>query len=331
MTKNNIKEYTLRNEHIEVSFVNLGASITRFIDLSSDINIVLSYDDYNMYNHNSFYFGCIIGRNSGRIENASISLADHNIDLSKNFLDKHQLHGGFNGFHTLFFAETINENSITFTATSKDGEDGYPGNVKLEVRYQLVKNELHITYEAQTDQETIINLTNHTYFNLNLNKEASIVNHQLRLYADYYLALEGDMMPKHVTHVENTPLDFRKSKLIGKDINLEDPQLKLGNGYDHPFLINKKEAINHVAELRCDQLTLNVYSDQDAVIFYSGNFLDSTVFIQDNIKNNYRCGLCLETQGIPNSMHIDQFKERNIYNKEKNYKQRTIWKLDNNN
>lgn len=330
--KNNqiVKEFTLKNEYIEVSFINVGASITRFIDLKSGINVVLGYNDYQIYTENPNYFGCVVGRNAGRIENGVFCLDNKKIELSKNFLGKHQLHSGLNGFQRKTFTEIMNEDSISMIAVSNDGEEGFPGCVRLKVTYQLIDNEFHIKYEAKSDQHTIINLTNHTYFNLNRDKEKSIVNHNLLLNADFFLELDPEMIPKRSKSVIKTPFDFRKSKLIGRDLDETNEQIKIGNGYDHPFLLNKNQSFNHVSQLSVDNLTLDVYSDQDAVIVYTGNFLDGSTSISDEKKANYRCAVCLETQGIPNSMHIKTFKDKNYYQKDESYRQHTVWKLQNN-
>lgn len=312
-----MKEYVLKNDFLEVHFVNYGASITKLIDLKTKRNLVLAYDDMELYKYNPNYFGCVVGRNAGRIENSLLKIYDKRYLLSRNFLDKHQLHSGENGFHQKYFTEKIGNDYIKFTAISHNGEDGFPGNVTLTVTYRLVKNELHLEYEAKSDQMTIINLTNHNYFNLNQDKTKSIENHHLVLNCDHYIELDEEMIPKKVKSVDNTVLDFRKGKLIGKDIN--NDALKLTGGYDHPFIINKND-LNFVASINNEDIKLDVYSNQDAVIFYSGNFLEGDAF---------RTGLCLETQGIPNSANIENYETKNIYQKDELYYQHTIWKVIN--
>ncbi len=279
------------------------------------------------YIKNPNYFGCIVGRNAGRIQNSEILLDGKIVTLSKNFLDKHQLHSGYQGFQFQYFEAIINKHQITFLATSQDNEDGFPGNITLKVIYRLVKNELQINYEAVSDQETIINMTNHAYFNLSVDKTQSVENHLLQINAKKYLELDSEMIPKSVSDVAETPFDFRNTKLIGKDIDKDNTQLKIANGYDHPFLINKENKLNPVASLSLNKTTLEVYTNQDALVLYTGNFLDSTSMIENHKTANYRCAVCLETQGIPNSGNLAPFKQKNIYHKGSIYTQTTIWKI----
>lgn len=304
-----MKEYILKNEYLEARFINYGASIISLVDLKTKREMVLSYDKKEMYIVNPNYFGCVVGRNAGRIEQGLIIVNDRKYQLTRNFLDKHQLHSGFNGFQTKYFQEEAGNDYIKFTSISSDMEDGFPGNVKLIVTYRLLDNELNIEYEAESDKDTIISITNHSYFNLNLDKNSNIENHHLFLNCDNYIELDEEMIPKKITPVDNTPFDFRGGKLIGKDICEKNKQLIIANGYDHPYLINKSEDINFVALLSNEDLKLEIYSTQDAVVFYAGNFLDK-----------FRCGLCLETQGVP-------FFEKNIYQKKEKFYQKTIWKV----
>src|SRR5690554_5077728 len=234
-----MKEYIIKNDYIEAAFVNMGASIIRLVDLKTKRNIILSYDDKEMYVDNPNYFGCVVGRNAGRIEKGLLKINGKKYQLSLNFLDKHQLHSGNNGFQTKYFTEEVGRDYIKFTAKSSDQDEGFPGNLQLVVTYRLIKNELHIKYEAISDKDTIINITNHNYFNLNNDKTTNIENHYLTLNCDKYMEIDEEMIPKKIKSVENTSFDFREGKLIGKDINHNKEQIKIANGFDHPFLINK--------------------------------------------------------------------------------------------
>ncbi|ERJ13096.1 aldose epimerase family protein [Haloplasma contractile] len=312
-----VREYTISNDRISVSILNIGATITKFIDLGTNNNIVLNYKDYKEYINDRHVLGSIVGRNAGRIQNGILNIDGRDYHLSKNFLDKHQLHGGRNGFHKKYFEAIPTEDGIKFTAFSEDGEEGFPGNVKLEVIYRLEKNELHLIYKGVSDQKTLLNFTNHSYFNLNLDSDIPITNHELLLNCDRYLRNNDEMIPTKTMPVQGTPLDFTKFKLIGTDIKSEFEQIKKTYGFDQPFLINRKSGINHVAHLQLSEAHLDVYSDQEAVVVYTGNYL----------KKRYT-GICFETQGIPNSPHINEYKTRNLYDRNQTYKQHTIWVLN---
>lgn len=323
-----VKRLTLENESIEFSCLNIGASITCFRERSTGINAVLAYKDPKKYLTNPNYFGCVIGRSSGRIKNAELSIDGKIYQLSKNFISKHNLHTGFHGFQTkMFDVITLNDNKIVLKAISKSGEDGFPGQVTLTITYALTDHELHISYDATCDQKTIINITNHAYFNLNV-KNDTILDHELMVNADYYFMLDEEMIPVKPHSVDGSPFDFRKKQNIGEVLTKLHPQLEIAKGIDHPFIINKAtHEMNPVARLNNDRLALEIFSDQDAVIVYSGNFLEGIHEIEDGEYDFWRSAICLETQGIPNSQYISGFEDRNIYELGLPYKQRTIWRL----
>lgn len=322
-----IKEYTLKNDKLEVSFINLGATITKIIDLESGIDIIAGHNDLESYKDNLGYMNTVIGRNSGRI--TSFILDDTPFTLTKNIDNLYQLHGGYNGFHTKYFTAVPREKQITFVSASVDKEDGYHGDVIFWITYKLVDDELHLIYSAETNKKTILSFTQHAYFNLSGNLNNNILNHELYINADKYLKIDEDLLPYDKAEVKDTPLDFTKPKLIGDDINSEFDQIKFANGFDHPYLINKKNVVNHVATLKSLEsgLILDVYSDQDCIVFYSGNFIDNAYNLKGNIIGKKHNALCLETQGIPNSINIKEFKDRNIFTKENPYHQYTMWKI----
>lgn len=327
----NIQQYTLQNEFIKLSFINIGATITEFVNLSSGINIIMGHHDINSYLINNIgYMNSTIGRHSGRLTDFLLDGTKYKIN--KNINNYYQLHGGINGFNSKIFQAKLYDNQIKFLATSIDGEEGFPGEVNLTVTYELVDDELHITYEAISSKKTIMSFTNHAYFNLTGNPHKTILDHELFINANYYLELDETMIPVKLATVNNTPLDFRKSKRISTDINKDFHQLQIAGGFDHPFLLNKSKnnGLEWVAKLSSieSNLALDIYSTQEAVVFYSGNMMNSDQTLQNSIPAKKHNALCLETQGIPNSINIGGFKHKNIYDPHETYYQKTIWKLN---
>ncbi len=325
-----VYEYSLSNDKISVSFINIGASIVSFKDLGKKIDIIVSHDDKKMYLTNPGYLGSITGRHAGRIKDAKFIIDDETYHVPKNFLDKHHLHGGDQGFSFKYFEATLLKNSIKFKATSPHMEAGYPGSIKLEVIYTIKDNELHIEYSATTDKKTILELTNHAYFNLDGSTKEGIKDHLLSINADDYLVIDDELIPLKKASVKNTPFDFRKFKSIGKDLTCDEKQLKTTNGYDTQLIINKKvNEFVHAATLKSNKtnLQLDIFSDQDVLVLYTGNYLDETYQFDNGQKGYPYAAICLESQGIPNSINMKEYKDRDIYTKNTPYKQHTVWKL----
>ncbi|NLD27080.1 MAG: galactose mutarotase [Acholeplasmataceae bacterium] len=322
-----IREYVLKNEKLEAHFINIGACITKLIDLETGINVIVGHQDLHVYaEENPGYMNACIGRNAGRIKD--FLLGGKIIRPTKNINNFYQLHGGFNGFNKKDFAVETEGNWIRFSATSIDGEEGYPGNVKFSLTYTLINDELHLEYEAISDKKTLMSYTNHAYFNLN-GDAGTIMDHELYLNADRYFMLDRHMLPYKAVTVDQTPLDFRKAKIISRDADVDFEQLELAGGFDHPFLIRKTEDFNHVARVKSHHtnLVLDVFSTEDAVVFYAGNMISSSCVLNNSVVGHKHAGLCLETQGVPNSPNIAEFKERNIYEPGQKYYQKTVWKL----
>lgn len=323
-----MKKYLLKNEFLEAHFLDVGACITQLVDLKSGINVIVGHEDLNVYREgNPGYMNAVIGRNSGRI--MDFRLDGERVEVTKNVNGLYQLHGGFKGFNTKEFAVETGEDWIRFSATAEDGEEGYPGNVRFSITYSLHGGELHLDYEAVADKKTILNFTNHAYFNLNGDPRKSILNHELWLNADRYLMLDENFMPCQAASVEGTPLDFRKMKPIGRDIDADFEQLRIAGGFDHPYLVNKAGELTHVATLRSPLtgLVLEVHSDADAVVFYAGNMMDENQKVVGGVAGYKNMALCLETQGVPNSLNIPEFADRNIFNPGETFRQKTVWKI----
>ena len=333
-----VDKYILSNQQgMEISIINYGGIITSWS--AKDKNgiyedIVLGYNELSEYEKESPYFGAIIGRYGNRIAKGKFSIEGKEYTLAVNNGENH-LHGGMKGFDKVVWnAETISTDSsvsLILTYLSKDMEEGYPGNLEVEVAYTLNnEDELSVTYKATTDKTTVINLTQHSYFNLSANFNNTILNHELILNSDSFLPVDNTLIPTgEFRDVTNTPFDFRTSKTIGQQIDEEDPQLKNGLGYDHCWVLNEQDkGVRFVASAFEPQSRrfLEVFSDEPGIQFYSGNFLDGTLPSKNNDSYGFRSGFCLETQHFPDSPNNKNFPSV-ILRPEEEYNSQTIFKL----
>jgi aldose 1-epimerase len=311
-----IHSYTLVNDHgIEITAINYGCIITKIItpDKAGNYeNIVLGYDSFAEYEKNPAFFGAVCGRVAGRIKGGVFELDGQEYSLVKNDNGNH-LHGGSKGFDKVIWDAEIIENAleigVQFSYVSPDGEEGYPGNLTIKVAYMLNnENELSIHYSAHTDQKTLLNVTNHSYFNLSGNLKRDILSHSLKIKSDRFLELGEDLVPTgNFLDVENTPFDFREERIIETGAMSDHPQnLLAGNGYDHPFLLSK----NHDNEILLKDpesgRTLTIESDEVGVVLYSGNSLSTGSEIRGT-QSRKHLGICLETQGLPDAIHHPHF------------------------
>ena len=333
-----VDKYKLSNRQgMEVSIINYGGIITSWT--AKDKNgvyedIVLGYNELSEYEKETPYFGAIIGRFANRIAKGKFSIEGKEYTLAVNNGENH-LHGGIKGFDkAVWDAETRltdSSASLILKYLSKDMEEGYPGNLELEVVYTLNNDdELSVTFKAITDKTTVINLTQHSYFNLSANFHNTIVNHELILNSDAFLPVDKTLIPTgEFRDVTNTPFDFRTPKTIGQQIDEEDLQLKNGYGYDHCWVLNEPDiGVRFVASAFEPQSRrhLEVFSDQPGIQFYSGNFLDGTLPSKNNGSYEFRSGFCLETQHFPDSPNHKNFPSV-ILRPEEEYKSQTIFKL----
>jgi len=313
-----ITEFTLTNRNgLEMKVINYGCAITslKVPDRNGVLgNIVLGFDHLDGYVSTHQHIGCIAGRYANRIAHGKFSLDGKEYTLATNS-PPHHLHGGVNGFARIVFAaEEINDASgvgIRFTHLSPDGNEGYPGNLRVEVKYILGNdNTLSFEYAAETDQKTIINLTQHSYFNLNGGAK-DILNHQLTVDADQFLPVDDLMIPTgEIRNVANTPFDFRIPKKVGQDIMQEDPQLIIGHGYDHTWLIRTEgDGLRHAATLGDDESgrVMEVFTTEPGIQVYTANFLEGKAMLKNNISLKPRLGICLETQHYPDSPNQTKF------------------------
>ncbi|TFE04123.1 aldose epimerase family protein [Jeotgalibacillus salarius] len=301
-------KYTIENKNgVQLSALNYGCIITEWITPDKDgkqDNIVLGYNDFSRYLTDSPYFGAIVGRFAGRIENAAFKLDDEIFNLEKND-GENSLHGGEEGFDKKIWAVTEKDDTLVFHLTSPHLDEGFPGELNVQVSYTLTDDdELKINYEATADRKTVVNLTNHTYFNLTGTLEP-VMNHELQIPADAYLPLNENLIPTgEQRNVENTPFDFREPKKLADALDIQHQQIKIGgNGYDHPFLLN--EGTIQLSEPR-SRRRLSLRTDQPAVVFYSGNQLGAEGEMRGE-KIKAHSGMCLETQGLPNAVNEPSF------------------------
>src|SRR5215203_2236602 len=276
--------YFLQNTRGMIAAVtNYGARLVTLIVPDRDDkpkDVVIGFDSMDEYLKSPDpYYGATIGRVANRIAKGKFSLEGKTYSLDTNIAPNH-LHGGSKGFHNVVWnAEQLDEKNLLLTYLSIDEEEGYPGNLNVEVVYSLTdNNELKIVFKASTDKTTVINLTNHAYFNLNGQGSGSIENHQLEINADYFTPMDEASIPLGILQpVAGTPFDFRSPVAIGAHINDEDLQLENGGGYDHNFVLNKKadERLGFAARAIGDKtgIVMEVYTQEPGVQLYTGNFM----------------------------------------------------------
>jgi aldose 1-epimerase len=313
-----VEIYTLTNANgIELRAMTYGGIITslKVPDRSGHIgDIVLGFDTIDSYLKDSPYFGALIGRYGNRIAKGQFTLGGTTFKLATNNGPNH-LHGGMKGFDKVLWnamqAAGPEGVSVTFTRTSPDGEEGYPGNLQVSVRYMLTdKNELMIDYRATTDKATPVNLTQHSYFNLAADS-GDILGHELMLNASRYTPVDETLIPTgELAPVEGTPFDFRKATAIGARIDADHVQLKNGKGYDHNWVLNRTGAglqrAAFVVEPKSGR-TMDIATTEPGIQFYSGNFLDGTITGKGGQVYKHRAGFCLETQHYPDSPNRPDF------------------------
>ena len=334
--------FTLRNAHgIEVNLTNYGGIITsiktpdrngRFAD------IVLGYDDLAGYLKSSPYFGAIVGRYANRIARGRFTLDGTTYTLAVNNGPNH-LHGGLRGFDkVVWHPERLHDGegqAIALNYTSRDGEEGYPGTVRVRVSYTLTPDDrLIVDYLATTDKATPINLSQHTYWNLVGNASRDILGHVLTLRADSFTPVDSTLIPTgQIDAVNATPFDFRMPTAIGARIDQKDnTQIRYGNGYDHNFVLNRGGSAAgvlvpaaHVLEPTSGR-TLDVYTTEPGIQFYSGNFLDGSITGKGGAVYRFRYGFCLETQHYPDSPNHPNFPST-ILRPGQQYRSRTIFQF----
>lgn len=299
-----------------VKVMTLGATLVS-IDVPDSkgefADVICGYDDVDSYLNNSGYQGAIIGRFGNRIKGSKFELDGVEYSLFNNEGENH-LHGGKIGFDKKIWDAKAWEIGSTMylemSYLSEDMEEGYPGNLFVKVLYSFDQNNvLTINYRATTDKKTILNLTNHAYFNLGGYSSSNIGKHTLWLDADYISEIDEKLIPtgKNIS-VENTPFDFREEKLIGEDIDAENTVLAYGQGYDHNYILNNDGEIKHIATLKdpVSNRSMKVYTNQPCIQIYTANCInESESPFKNNAPQKKRCAVCMETQHAPNSPNMN--------------------------
>lgn len=308
------KLVTLENAGVIISITNYGGIVTS-IDLQNEkgdwVDIALGYNKVEDYVEGSPYFGCITGRYANRIANGKFEIDGTEYTLAQNNNDNH-LHGGEKGFDKVLWnidsAEVVNEvPTLVLSHTSPDGDEGYPGALSMKVTYSLTADAgLKIDYEATTDKPTVVNLTNHTYFNLSGESSGeTILDHELEIKAGRFTPTDAEGIPTGVASLDGSPLDFREPTVIGDRIDQDNEDLKNGIGYDHNYVLDggATAEARHVATVKSPRtgIVLEVLTDQPGLQFYCGNYLDGSNVGKNGTEYAYRTGFCLEAQVFPDS------------------------------
>lgn len=304
--------YTITNKNgLSMGAIDYGANIVSLMvpDKNGKLDdIVLGFEDVAGYEVNGCFFGAFIGRHGNRIGQAKFDLNGVTYELEKNDGDNN-LHGGTPGYHHVMYQAATTEDSVTFSRVSPDMEQGYPGNLDIAVTYTLTDdNELKITYKTKSDKDTLCNLTNHSYFNLKGHDGGTITDHVVTIKANSFTGTSDDLIPDGtLVDVTDTPMDFRKPRVLGDDIDSDYAPIVLAGGYDHNFVLDKPEGtFEKVAEVTEPSVgrVLEVYTDLPGMQLYSGNFIEKE---EGKAVYTKRTGLCLETQFFPNSINVPSF------------------------
>jgi len=328
--------YTLKNKDgAIVSITNFGGRIVSLLVKDNKdqlVDVVLGHDSLKSYQRKEeFFFGALIGRYGNRIAKGKFTLEGKSYQLEVND-GVNTLHGGFNGFYKkVWDAKQTDDHTLELSYLSKDGEAGYPGNLKVKVIYSLEEdNSLKISYSAVSDKATVVNLTNHAYFNLNGAGDKTITDHLLTLEADEFTPVDITLIPTgKLEKVAGTPFDFTKAKLIGANIDDTNPQLKNGKGYDHNWVLRKGTGLRRAATVSSAKtgIVMEVLTEEPGIQFYSGNFLTAKMnYGKGNATYGYRSAFCLETQHFPDSPNQPAFPST-VLKPGKEYKTVSVYKF----
>ena len=332
-----VELYTIKNKNgMSAEIITYGAILKSLFvpDKKGRVqDVVLGYDKLWMYFKNGSFFGATVGPIANRTKGGSYKVNGKKIQLPINDHKANNLHSDIkNGFHKRLWTAEAGKTSVKLSLEKKHGDMGHPGNMKVSVTYTLTdKNELKIEYNASSDRDTVINMTNHSYFNFQGPASASINDHILTIYASRYTEVDAQAIPTgNLPEVKGTPMDFTKPKKIGKEIDNKDfTQLKLVKGYDHNFCVDgyngKKKLIAEVSDPKSGR-SMKVFSDLPGVQFYAGNCIGKNKG-KSNFPNGPRKGFCLETQYYPDAINHENFVQP-VFGPDKEYHTTTIYQFD---
>lgn len=330
--------YTLTNANgMEVSITNYGGIVTSLLAPDADgtfADVVLGYPDFEGYLNNNPFFGCLVGRFGNRIANGRFTLDGVEYQLAVNNGPNH-LHGGLKGFDKVLWDATPVRRrdalGLRLFYLSPDGEEGYPGNLRTTVHYWLTNdNELEIVYEAETDKPTPVNLTHHSYFNLDGQGEGDILDHVMMINASHYTPVDETLIPTgEIAPVAGTPFDFTTPARIGERIDADHEQIKYGGGYDHNYVLDSQDGslalAARVVGPRSGRV-MEVYTTEPGMQLYTGNFLDGSITGKEGKSYHKRYGFCLETQHFPDSPNQPAFPS-SILRPGETYYQKTVYRF----
>ena len=324
--------FEVRNSHgIKIEILSYGG-IVRALQVpdskGATTDIVLGYDRLENYEKQDKYFGAIIGRCANRIGGSCFAIDGKTYQLHSNE-GKNQLHGGLVGFDKKIWMDRIDDDKLHLSYISADGEEGYPGELRTTVTYSLTEaNEFCIDYEAVSNQDTVVNLTNHSYFNLNGHDSGSVRGHLLKIHSMFITPVKGDMIALGSNMpIEGSPFDFQKFFRIGNRIDDSHEQLHIGGGYDHNYIINGT-GMRLAVELIGDKsnIKMDVYTDMDGMQLYTGNFIEGAPLGKGEISYQNQSAVCLETQFFPNAINCPGFPSP-VLRAGEIYRHRTVYQF----
>ncbi|WP_421939372.1 aldose epimerase family protein [Pedobacter sp.] len=331
--------YTLKNKHnASAIFTNYGGRLVSLLIPNKEgklVDVVVGFKSVSDYEKSTEpYFGATIGRYGNRIAKGKFTLDGKTYTLFTNN-GQNTLHGGKKGYqYVVWDATQPNDHTLELHYLSKDGDENFPGNLDVKVTYTLTDdNELKMDYEAKTDKNTIVNLTNHAFFNLNGDGSGSILNHEVQIFADEYTPVDSTLIPSgKLEKVAGTPFDFTKATTIGARVEDKNEQLTFGKGYDHNYVLNKTKGMGmfHAAMVKGDKsgIVMDIYTQEPGLQFYSGNFMQSKNTFKTGAKDDFRTAFAMETQHFPDSPNQPAFPST-VLKAGQVYKTSSIYKFGN--
>ena len=334
-----VVQFIISNSNgMEVRILNYGGIVTHLMvpDKAGKVeDVVLGYDNLEGYLTLTPYFGALVGRYGNRIAKGKFTLDEVEYNLAINNGPNH-LHGGIKGFDKVIWDAEVIENDdnieLKLSYLSKDMEEGYPGNLNAEVSYIIKEsNEIMVVYKATTDKKTVVNLTQHSYFNLSGNSKKDILDHELEMRSSFLMPVDAGLIPTgNKMAVEGTPFDFTSPAIVGTRIDEDHDQIKLGGGYDHCMVLDKADssALEWVVKAT-DKESGRVFelaTTEPAVQFYSGNFLDGTITGKNGVVYNQRYGMCFEPEHYPDSPNQSNFPST-VLSPGETYNSTTVWRF----
>lgn len=333
MNGKDVNAFVIENKHgTTVQIIEKGATLDKIIIKDKNgkfTDVLVGHDSLDGHVNRGDYQGVVVGQYANRIKDGKFFIDGTEYNVTRNEKGITCLHGGGEYSSAVWCGNAISENAVSFTYHSPDGKEGFPGNVDVKVTYTLNdNNEIALEYRAVSDKKTVINLTNHAYFNLNGFDGGDVLEHKIKINADRFTPIDETSIPTgELCEVKGTPFDFTEEKAIGKDINADSPQLKNGNGYDHNFCISDFDGtIKTVAVAKSEKsgIVLEVKTDLPGIQFYTGNFLDGSVAGKNGVPMAHRSAFCLETQVYPDSPNHPEWHSC-VYNAGEEYVSNTVF------